>query len=191
MRLFLAIYPPKEFRDYFRDVMREFSKEKRNLRIVPIDQVHLTLKFIGADVGENSRKKIVNELRRKQGSFSKSQISLTKLTLGFPRQNNPNIILHLVKNNSDLKELANQVNDSVKHAGNTDTITWKDRFTPHFTLARMKKSASKSEGDRVEEVIRSISITKPESFFPKEFVLVQGILSNTGVSYRKLENFRI
>ena len=68
MRLFIALYPTKEYLDYFRDVMRAFAKEKRNLKPIDIEQVHLTLRFVGAKVSGASKNAIANEILRDRKS---------------------------------------------------------------------------------------------------------------------------
>lgn len=65
-RIFLGIFPQKEHISFFRDILRNLDEEKRNLKHIPLDMVHLTLYFIGANVSESSLQKIIKLFESKK-----------------------------------------------------------------------------------------------------------------------------
>jgi 2'-5' RNA ligase len=193
VRLFVAIFPPKEYQDYFRDVLREFPKVKRNLKLMNIEQIHLTLKFIGPFVEERSKNLIIEGLKSLEGDLKNPEISLEKIRFGFPKESYPTILMAKVKASDSLKELTNDVHNCIKDLRLIDTLRWKNKHDDdfHFTLARLKKNATKSDGKKVEEIVSRIKIEPPESFFPSEMFVVESIITPKGPNYRKLERITL
>lgn len=191
MRLFLAIYPPKEVLDYIRMVTRELDKEKRNLRYIPIDQIHLTAKFFGARVSVSSKQKIAKEFLRHAGSFPKPVIEISGVQLGFHRQQKPRVVLLNVENDSGLDEFVDFAHRTTRALKLRDTIKWKqkDLHDHHISVARLKDAAiNNSSIRRAKQLVKSIDITPPEPFEATEAYLVKSTLSSKGKPvYEKME----
>lgn len=189
MRLFIGLFPTKEYLDYYRDVMREFGKEKRNLRPVNLEQIHLTVRFIGPDVSLGSKTKIANELVKMAGSFPKPLIHIDKIRFGFARQHDPRVLLAEIERNRDLDELTNRIHKVVRNANQKDTIVWKSQLDKeyHMSLARLKKSATRSTGRDVKEILSTLDLPKPPDFVATEMYLVQSTVTPQGPIYKKLE----
>lgn len=189
MRLFLAIYPPKEFLDYFRDTIRILDKQKRNLRFVKPEQIHITVKFIGSKVNQASKNVIAEELKRHAGSYPKPSITLESVSLGFPRQRNPRIVLANIEPNYELDQLVDVLHRQIRSLKRRDTIQWKQRKEAehHLTLARLKPAATKSAEKSVQSLLNKVNTPLPEPFSPKEFHLVASTLTPRGPVYQRLE----
>lgn len=190
MRLFLGIYPDKETLDYCRDIYREFDKEKRNLKQVPLDQVHLTMRFVGGKVSDNSKNMIIEQLRSMQGSFPKPEIKIKRLRFGFPRQHDPRVLFADVYANDDLLELQDQINRVIRKNKLRDTIRWKSHKDRHFhiTIARLKPAATRSTGRNIKDILYNIDMPKPEGYVAQEMYAIQSILDSKGKpNYRTLE----
>lgn len=192
MRLFIGIYPNQEFLAYFRDVTRELDKQKRNLRFISLEQLHLTLRFIGPNVSLGSKIEIANALLKQAGQYPKPVINLTGLRLGVPGQHDPRVVIADVEENQDLDSLVNMMHRAIRQVGKKDTILWKTKVDHnyHISLARMKDSATRSTGREVKDIIREIDIPIPPAFQATEAYLVQSELTRRGPVYKKLEQIR-
>jgi len=194
MRLFLAIYPPKEYIQYFAQVYKVFDKQKRNLKPTPYDQIHLTLKFIGANVSEESKDLILELLERYQGQYTSPTIAVEKIQFGFDRQRDPRHLIAAIKENDGLLELSNEVHNVIKSLKLRDTIRWKDKYSNdfHITIARMKGTATKSTGKQIQKLVPlSEKIQIPEPFIPETFELMESVVRPEGPLYRKLASIKI
>lgn len=195
MRLFLGIFPPKEYLDYFRDVVRKFDKEKRNLKPINLEQIHLTLRFIGANVSLGSKNRLAKSFLSSAGSFAKPEIKLGKLAFGFPRQHDPRVLLVAVQENDELNLLINQVHKTVRDQRLQDTIQWKAKQDTdfHMSLARLKPAATRSTGRNVKAILERVKLPQPESFVAEEMYLMQSTIlrSGGGPVYKKLEKIKL
>ncbi len=190
MRLFLAIYPPQEVLSYVREVVRGLDKEKRNLKPIPIGQVHLTAKFFGAKVSVSSKQKIAREFLRHAGSFPKPKIEISHVQLGFHKQQKPRVVLLNVENDPDLDDFVNYAHQLTRSLKLRDTIKWKqkDFNDHHISVARLKDAAvNNSTIRRVKNLVNELDIPLPEPFVVEDAYLVRSNLTNKGPVYEKLE----
>lgn len=190
MRLFLAIYPPAEVLTYVREVIRSLDKEKRNIKPIPLGQVHLTAKFFGAKVSVSSKQKIAKEFLRHSGSFAKPTIEISSVQLGFHKQQKPKVILMNVENDPDLEDFVDYSHRLTRSLKLRDTIKWKqkDFHDHHISVARLKDAAvNNSTIRRVKTLVNVIDLPLPEPFVAEEAYLVRSNLTNKGPVYEKLE----
>jgi 2'-5' RNA ligase len=193
MRLFLGIYPSREHLAYYRDIKRQLDKEKRNLRFVDLERLHLTLKFIGSNVSQASKNDISRELQRHAGSYPKPQIAVESVSLGFASQLSPRIIMANIEQNYELDELTKVLHKYIRDLKRRDTIKWKqrDEASYHVSLARLKPAATKSTGRDVDKLVEQIDLPLPEPFVAEEMYLVTSEITPKGPIYRKLETIRL
>lgn len=194
MRLFIAVFPPKEHLDYYRDVLRYFSKQKRNLRPIPVDQTHLTLKFIGSNVSEDSKNMIAEQLLAWQGSYPKPEINVRAIKFGFANQSSPRHLIAAIERNNELDELGKMVHEAVKAQKQRDTIRWKTKYSKsyHITLAKLKDTATNSSGKLITSNIKNIKIQPPKAFVPEEMFLIESLTSRSGTPiYRRIERIKL
>lgn len=192
-RLFIGIFPPDEYINTFRDVIREYDKEKRNLKLIPMDQIHLTLKFIGAAVSENSKNVIVEALNKYQGKFTKPVVKLDRVQFGFPYQNDPRVIMLRTEDSPDMANLTEEVHRVIRDLRLLDTIRWREKNSAefHMSLARLKDSATRSTGKEVSQITKKIQFTPPESFIPDHLELVESVKSRQGIVYKRLSKIKL
>lgn len=194
MRVFIGVFPPKEVLDKLRDSLRFFAKQKRNLKPIAIDQMHITLKYIGAKVDPESVDIISNELKRLQGNFGKFIAKPTKLQFGFKYDKFPKILMVDIENNDDILNTANRFHSAVRELGLYDTIRVKGKFSNdfHITLARLKDNATRSSAKIVKSITDQHQSLKYDSFEVKEAFLVESIVTPSGVPvYRKIDSFKL
>ena len=192
-RLFIGIFPPEKYINTFRQVIREYDKEKRNLKLIPMDQIHVTLKFIGAAVSENSKNRIVEELNKYQGKFPKPEIKINRVQFGFPHQNDPRVIMLRTEDNATLADLTETTHKFIRDLRLLDTIRWREKNSDefHFSLARLKDSATRSTGKDVADITTKIKFEAPEPFVPDSMELVESQLTRQGIVYKRLARIKL
>jgi len=188
-RIFLGIFPQKEHISFFRDILRNLDEEKRNLKHIPLDMVHLTLYFIGANVSESSLQKIIKLFESKKDLFTKPTINITGVNFGFEYQNNPRVILVNVEANESLKTLWKEVYSCLKELKLRDTIRWKEKRANdfHISLSRLKTQASKSVGKRVAKITQNLKTEYPLPFTAENFYIIESTLTSEGPVYKKIK----
>lgn len=193
MRLFIGIFPPKEYLDFFRDLLRKFDKEKRNLRPINLEQIHLTVRFIGPNVHDHSKQQIANELLKSAGQFPQPLIELDKIQFGFPGQYDPRVLMASVGENRELNDLTNSIHRIVRKVNRDDTILWKSHLDKnyHMSIARLKQAATRSTGRKVKTILNELDLELPQPFTATEMHLVQSEVTPQGPVYKKLERIEL
>lgn len=196
MRLFLAIFPPKEYLDYFRDTLRKFNKEKRNLKYIPVDQMHLTIRFIGPRVSFESKQALVEEFMKHEGHFGNVELEVTGVKLGFPFQGikQKRILIAKLKHNDTLQNCTKATHRIIKELKFEDTIYWKAKYAEnyHLSLARLKPSATHKSAKEVIKITEGLQKPKLEPFIAKEMYFVESIIQNDlSPVYKKLEKITL
>ncbi len=194
MRLFIAIFPPKHVLDELRDVMRKFAKQKRNLKPIPIDQLHITVKFIGANVSESSFEIVKDEFLNFENNINKFSIKIKNIRFGFERDTNPKFLLAKIEKNNDLTDLGNEFHNMLKELRLRDTIRWKRRYSEefHITLAKLKNTATKSTGKQVKNIALNLGNMEFNEFIVNEVYLMQSSSATDGTPvYKKLEKINL
>jgi 2'-5' RNA ligase len=135
MRLFTAIELPD-------DAKRELARLRVDIPEacwVPVDQIHLTLSFLG-EVEEGAIEQLIWELARIRVPEFQLWFSGTGC---FPDHRRPRVLWIGLEPEPCLKKLAAQVREAILACG----IPQEERFfSPHITLARLKIPASKEPG---------------------------------------------
>ncbi len=194
MRLFLAIYPPKEYLDYLRDVIRKFNKEKRNLQLVPVDQMHITMRYIGSDVSDGSKELLIDNLKKHEGNYGKAKISINSVQLGFPYQKDPKIILADIKDSNSLIHITEFSHAIIKDLRLDDTINFKVRRANsyHISLARLKKSATRKQAKFIKRILEEVQGPNLDPVVVSEMYLVESVLQKDSSSvYKKLDRIKL
>ncbi len=193
MRLFLAIFPPDSYKDYFRNVLRELDKQKRNLRPTPVDQLHIDVKFIGPEVSYQSKDELLVKLQSMAGKFPRPEIKIKPVQFGFPYQKDPIHLIAEVEENKELTEISDMVHSLLKEMSLLDTIRWKVKHSDsfHITIGRTRPNASRSLGRDIHESIDKINLPLPEPFQVEFMDLMESQITLTGPVYKKLGRIKL
>lgn len=159
-RAFIAIVPPQEPRAYLRDVNRKLKKFARNFRFVAIDQLHITLQFLGNSVSGESIRQIESQLSDVLRSQEPFEVTINKLCFGFPGQNVASLLYYDLKENKSLKDLVTEIHNSTKELGLGDVKKKKDhsKLINHLTVARTKHDMSRSFTREVNDFLATLKI---------------------------------
>ncbi|MBR9701088.1 RNA 2',3'-cyclic phosphodiesterase, partial [Candidatus Woesearchaeota archaeon] len=169
MRLFVAIPLKRECYNQIQKMQAPLTGMK-GIMPVPLENCHLTLKFLG-DVNEPVRDKIIKGLATvHQQPF---EIRITEPGC-FPDLKNPRVVFAGCEPTPELVQLANDIDAA------TNIIKNKyKKFSPHITIARVKDV--KLPGLRAE----------PCAFIADEFFLMESKPTSTGRVYKVLQRFTL
>jgi 2'-5' RNA ligase len=172
-RTFIAIELDEELRDNLGRLQDRLTEQVApgSVRWVRPEGIHLTLKFLG-DTTVDKVEEVKAALA--QAAAEVGPFSFTVTGLGcFPNARRPRVVwVGIQELTGALARLRDAVEDHVAPLG---FPTEKRRFSPHLTLGRVHRRASKSEVREIGEVVASSTIG------------IVGDLSVASVSYIKSE----
>jgi 2'-5' RNA ligase len=131
-RLFIAL-PLDEGAEYIRPVMERLKKYHDLLKPVEIQNIHLTLKFLG-DVQFEKTPAIADEIRSLNISPASARFTLAGIG-AYPDAQRPSVIWAGMKNCDGLTALRYNIENFCEKL---DFIREKKKFHPHITLARVR-----------------------------------------------------
>lgn len=192
MRLFISIYPPKEIKERVRDIARNFHKNKRQMRFVPMDQLHITLKFLGDDVSEESLNQIIDTFEGHKSEFKKTEISLDELVFGFERQIRPKVLLLQAEQSEALDKLTQTMHNLIKNLSISDIAGKKDRskLIHHMTIARARPNVNRRFKKEVTNITKNLELDEL-TFTAKQISIIESVLSNKGPIYREAYSLKL
>ncbi|MBF0558658.1 MAG: RNA 2',3'-cyclic phosphodiesterase [Nitrospirae bacterium] len=183
MRCFIALEVSEEVRHSIARAIEAVKGLSRNVRWIPPDHIHLTLKFLG-EVSDAMAIKIEEQLAmlcRRHGPF----VITVSGTGGFPSLRRPNVLWAGIDKSGPLTLLHRDIEQSMAGLG----FGMENRpFSPHLTVARVKSSAG------LEDVIREWLKFKDAVFGTvtvAESLLMKSTLKPDGAEYSRLAGFKL
>ncbi len=190
MRVFFAIFPPIDiYGRFFADLYKHLDKEKRNLDFTPIDQIHLNIKFLGANVSNDSLNSIIDLIKSFEGQYSKPFIKIRNIQFGFKHQSNPNYVIADIFPSDSLVSLSNEIHKLVKYLDFKDTIRWKSRHdnTFHISLARKKKPKMHGFKNKLGTLLKDFYYKQTPEFTAESLYVINSIVTSSGPIYKKID----
>ncbi len=186
-RSFVAIIPPDEARVKLRDVNRKLKKFSRNFRFVAIDQLHITLQFLGNSVSGYSISQIEESLRSTVSHFEPFNVEIGKLKFGFPSQNIASLLYYDVQDDVELNQFVKTIHTSLKEIGLDDITRRKDhaKLINHITVARTKSDMSRSFTREVNGFLKTLEF-HPVGFTVSEISIMGSNFKDGKTSYSEL-----
>jgi len=167
MRTFIALDISSEMKGELSRLEEELKKADADVKWVKVDNVHLTLKFLG-NIEEPEIEQIKKTLDGISSQEKPFEISLFKLG-AFPNLNYPRVIwVGIDKGCSEVEKIA----------GLLET----DRFSAHLTLGRVKSGKNKLA---LKEKLSSLEV-QPKSCTVNNITLFQSTLTPKGPIYTSL-----
>ncbi|MGB9621913.1 MAG: RNA 2',3'-cyclic phosphodiesterase [Brevinematia bacterium] len=178
-RLFIGIEIPEEVKRKFNFLLEKLDAFRS--KVVPYENIHLTIKFIGETDKTNLILNTLSSIRFKSFSISIYSVGV------FPNVYYPKVFWVGVKESKNLLDLFNLIDNKLL----LDVGIPKDEreFSPHITLSRFKKPVND-----LKKFIEFVEEYKSESFGEfevKEFVLFKSILKQPDPVYSVLEKFNL
>ena len=174
MRLFIAIELPDDFKKIIGNLRADISGARR----VNVEQVHLTLAFLG-EVEDAVKDLLILEL----ACINLPEFKLYFSGAGcFPDQHRPRVLWIGMEPNQQLQVLADRVRKIVIACG----IAQDERtFSPHITMARFRSQPSRE----LDVFLEQHKKTLLPPFSVQEFTLFQSRLTPQGAVHIPLRNF--
>ena len=180
IRSFLAFELPVEIREHIRVVSKELRKMALPVRWVKVDNIHLTIVFLGS-VDEDTVGDIKEKVNVAVKRFSPVKTRLSSVG-AFPHWRKPRVIwIGLNGNIERLSHLRNALQEELKVLG---FIPEKRPFRPHLTLGRFKGPIKRNEDiqwicDRYRDITSDL-------YQLNELILYKSDLKPDGAVYTKM-----
>jgi len=166
-----------------KDIIKKFSSLNlpwEKLKKANLEQIHLTLKFLG-NFPIDKMHDLLNSLARVDIGFSDLELEINRTEIFNAQQ--PKVLTLGIKKNTNLQKLY----DEIEQVLFDDGLSHKEvrRFSAHLTLARVKQKTNIEELKEFE----NWKITK--SFFVTHFELKESELTKAGPEYTTLQVFNL
>ncbi len=156
LRTFIAIELSRELKESL-DRLQERLREQvppRSVRWVQPDGIHLTLKFLG-DTTEDKVEAVKAALVRAAAGWGPFSFTVGELGC-FPNARQPRVVWVGVQEPSGALARLQQTVET--HVAPLGFPTEKRPFSPHLTLGRVQKHASRSEVRQIGEVVAANTV---------------------------------
>src|ERR1700722_445930 len=183
MRLFVALDIPEAVRKNIAGMRRDLPSIGSQLRWVPPQNFHVTLKFIGS-VPPEKLPPIIEALRRVS---LLDQVQLRIRGVGWLVNAKTGVMLFAtVEDSKPLAALATAIDQQLSLLG----FTPEDRtFMPHLTLVRASRDLPASSQTALHDLADQHRQYDFGSVTPEEFHLMESTTLPTGAIYSKVESF--
>jgi 2'-5' RNA ligase len=182
-RAFVAMHLSDDLRLAVSCLQNELREElaKAGVKWTRVDQIHLTLKFLG-DVEAAAIGELTLALHRACAGHDLFHLRLEQLGC-FPELRSPRIIwLGLGGETERLRSLQTRIEqETAPFTGHEDERS----FHPHLTLARVRH-VSPPERSHVAQVLEAKQATALGDWTVREVVLMKSVLSSAGPTYTPL-----
>ena len=176
VRTFIALTVPDDIRLRLSRIATAINAPPHSVRPVSLDQLHLTLAFIG----ETSHTEIAGiSLDLRDIAAERPDLALSISGIGaFPSVENPRVLVAHSEPNDDLSELKSAIDEALY---NGYKIPQEKRgFRPHITLARGKGAIGR---DRFSAWFDHYAGWTTDPFLCDEIAFYQSDLTRTGPEY--------
>jgi 2'-5' RNA ligase len=183
LRAFVALELPPEIQQALRQISADLKAKLKGLplRWVAVENIHLTLNFLG-DIPEDNIKAIADLLSAKTKSVPPFEIELGGLGV-FPNPRRPNVVWVGVSAPDTLNDLQKLLETELSRLG----FPAEERsFSPHLTLARVRRAARPADLQRIGEIVTSVSVAAAAAGCIESVALFRSDLKPSGAVYNAL-----
>lgn len=172
-RLFVAIRPPQAIRDLLIDAMDDSPE----LRWVPEDNIHLTLRFIG-----EVERPVAEDVAAALGNIHAPRFDLRVSGVGQFARRKGGALWAAVQPRTDVAALAAKIERACQATGLEPE---RRAFHPHITLARWSGRSSSA----VQRFLSAAAGLASEAFTVAGFTLFESRLSRHGAHYEPVAEY--
>ena len=184
-RLFIALPLNSAVNDKIKE-LHNYLKRHNELSVVSPENYHVTMKFLG-ECNEKMTTKITDNFNECIID-AKKNIPYSLFGMGvFPDLKSPNVIWAGIKTD---EPAINKLNQNIENfAANLGFKKNKNKFTPHLTVARVRK------GNKLNENMRQYLVENKELFFFEsifnKLVLFSSTLTKDGPIYTEIKSIEL
>ncbi|MCM8807083.1 MAG: RNA 2',3'-cyclic phosphodiesterase [Candidatus Omnitrophica bacterium] len=179
MRIFIGIEIPENLRENLKEIIEKIKKIRES-KPVKIENLHITLKFLG-EIEEKKISLIKEKLKICSSNFKSFNVEIKGLG-SFPSEKNLRVLWIGVEDDGLLKKLKNKIEEELKEFGFEE----EKEFISHITIARFKSVPNLNFIREIKEKYKDFSFGK---FLVKDFHLYESKLTPEGPIYKKIEKF--
>jgi len=180
LRTFLAVDIDENLISNILNVQKELKTTNADIKYVPKENLHFTLKFFG-DLDKDMVSKISEVITDILKDFKPIELDINGLGT-FPDEDNIKVIWIGTSKNNELLNLANRLNEKFSNLGFK-----KDKdFKSHLTIGRMRNSKNKKEVKNIVNKFKDLKIGKMKI---SKLPLKKSELTPNGPIYSDLETF--
>ena len=189
LRTFIAIPLPEPLLAELGRLQRELAQAvpPRSVRWVRPASIHLTLKFLGDTPAEK-----LPQIKEALAVVARHAPACTFTAGGlgcFPNPRRPRVIwVGVQEPTGRLAALQDAIEEVMAPFGYPPE---RRGFTPHLTLGRVQRRASKSDAARIGEVVAATEVGTLARVPADHFALIRSVLKPTGAEYTTLAEFRL
>lgn len=185
IRAFIAIELSPEIRQQLGQLIQKFKAlHIQAVRWVAVENIHLTLKFLG-ETNRADLDKLSKILISRSAEFSPFTFQVSGMG-AFPSNRKPRVVWVGLQTSGALLELQSAIEDAATHIG----IPTEERgFSPHLTLGRVRNDASPTDLQTLSSALTSMQAGDLGSMTAGSFTLFQSDLRPQGALYTPLAHF--
>jgi RNA 2',3'-cyclic 3'-phosphodiesterase len=173
-RLFIGISLGEEICEYFYGLTMDLSKINKDIRAIPPQNIHITLKFLG-NIKKDEVDVISKNIELSLKGFKSFRFDLSRMLDGFPKTAAARILFGTIeKGSEEMENLFTKIKDGISKMGMDRE---EKKFIPHFTLARMKFPIN------FTEMLENIKVEEFKDISCNKIILFESILSRKGPEY--------
>ena len=179
IRSFIAIELSNDIKNNIGQIVARLTVDnKLAVRWVPLNNIHLTLKFLG-DVDYKIIEGLNNNLQKNLNNLEKFEITFKNIGV-FPNIDHPKIIWLGVQNSKSLNTAYKVIDDTASKLG----IKSENRpFSPHITIGRVKKDITRIETQQIKKPISSVTINTVGTQPVNDITIFKSTLDPHGAVY--------
>ncbi len=189
IRAFIAIPLPGSLLERLAALQRKLERQipDRSVRWVRAEGIHLTLKFLG-DTPTEKLPDIEQALAAVARHVPTSSFTVGELGC-FPNPRRPRVVwVGVQEPTGRLAALQGAVEEVMTPLGYPPEGRG---FTPHLTLGRVHRKASRSDVAQVGEAVVNTTVGTLAEVSVERFALIRSLLKPTGAEYTELAEFRL
>ena len=183
IRAFVAIELPEEVKTELGKLLGILRGTRvRGLRLVRLEGIHLTLKFLG-NIPMANVEPITVALHKSVGTHSPFKVQLGEVGV-FPNRRNPRVLWAGVQENIEaLVSLQSDIDETLTTVGFAKE---RREFTPHLTLARIREGSSPTDSRTASETLFLADFQSGLDINVGSVSLIRSTLKPDGAIYESL-----
>ncbi len=182
IRSFLAIDLAEDLKPEIADVQKEFKKTGANIKYVPSQNMHFTLKFFG-NIDENMVEKISEAVEKVVKNYSSFDLSIGGCG-SFPNQNTIKVLWIGIGKNSRIADLQKDLDSEFKKLG----FKKERNYISHLTIGRPRNGKNKNQ---IKDTINSLKDLKIGTMTVSKISLKKSTLTPQGPIYEDIKVFNL
>ncbi|HKJ28097.1 MAG TPA: RNA 2',3'-cyclic phosphodiesterase [Anaerolineales bacterium] len=188
IRSFIAVDLPESLFDSLSETSAQLQEmlDGMPIRWVPIENIHLSLKFLG-DVSERNVSMLKEILQGEADNHNTFEISVGGFGV-FPNVLRPRVIWVGVEAPDELVNLQRRIDMETARLGYAPD---QREFTPHLTFGRVSRNASSNQVRKVSSLLRNFNLGFLGAARIEEVSLFRSDLGPDGAVYSKIYSAKL